>query len=88
MLVKFSLKLAYATMCGKKSQIYGVHIPRKCIESKCFYSYPPLSTQNSPPNAYHHTLGREKFLIPNAIFFRKSVSLNIRKRYNELETMN
>ena len=26
-------RLAYSTMCGKKFSIYGVDIPRKCIES-------------------------------------------------------
>ena len=35
----FSLKLLYATMCGKNFQIYGVHIPRKCIDSRHFYLY-------------------------------------------------
>ena len=30
-------------MCGKKFSIYGVPIPRKCIESMHFYSWP------SPP---------------------------------------
>ena len=28
LLVEFSLKLVYSTMCGKKFQIYDVHIPR------------------------------------------------------------
>ena len=27
-------------MCGKKFSIYGVNIPRKCIESRHFYSCP------------------------------------------------
>ena len=27
-------------MCGKKFQIYGVYIPRKCIDSRHFYSSP------------------------------------------------
>ena len=31
-------------MCGKKFSIYGVHIPRKCIESMHFHSCP-----SSPP---------------------------------------
>ena len=35
-----------ANMCGKHFSIYGVHIPRKCIESVHFYSCPspPLKT--------------------------------------------
>ena len=32
-LVEFSLTL-YSTMCGKNFKIYGVHIHRKCIESR------------------------------------------------------
>ena len=37
MLVEFILKAVYFTMFGKTFQIYGVHIPRKCIESRNFY---------------------------------------------------
>ena len=40
MLVEFSLKLLHSTMCGKNLQIYGVHIPRKRIDSRHFYSCP------------------------------------------------
>ena len=41
------LWLVYSTMFGKKFSIYGVHIPRKCIESMHFYSCssPPLKLQ-------------------------------------------
>ena len=46
MLVEFSLKLLYCTICGKIFQIHGVHIPRKCIDSSPFYSCPsPLKTR-------------------------------------------
>ena len=40
------LWLVYSTMCEIIFSIYGVHIPRKCIESMHFYSYlsPPLKT--------------------------------------------
>ena len=48
MLVKFSLKLVCSTMCEKDSQIYGVHIPRKCIEFRQFYPC-PLLTRNPAP---------------------------------------
>ena len=59
MLVEFSLKLLYFTICRKNFQIYGVHIPRKCIDLRHFYSCPsPLKT--SCP----HALGRRKLLIP------------------------
>ena len=45
MLVEFSLKILCSTMCEKNFQIYGVHIPRKCIDSRHFYSCPsPLKT--------------------------------------------
>ena len=43
MLVEFSLKLLYSTMCEKNFQIYGVHIPRKCIDSGNFTHTPPHS---------------------------------------------
>ena len=40
------LWLVCFTMCGKKLSIYGIQIPRKCIESIHFYSCPnpPLKT--------------------------------------------
>ena len=79
MLAEFFLKFVYSTMCGKNFQIYGVHNPRKCIESRHFYSCPPLPTQNFPPSSYRNTLGREKLLIPPAALFQKSVSPNSRK---------
>ena len=63
MSVKFSLKLLYSTMCGKNFQIYGVHIPRKCIDSRHFYPSPsPLKTR--PPSSCHHALDSRKLLIP------------------------
>ena len=43
MLVEFSLKLLYFTMCGKNFQIYLVHIPRKCIDSRHFTHAPSRS---------------------------------------------
>ena len=73
-LVEFSLNLFCSVMCGKNLQIYGLHIRRKCIESRHFYSCPPrppLHTQNSSPSSYHHTLGREKLLIPPGSIFLK-----------------
>ena len=60
LLVEFSLKLACYTICGKNSQIYGVHIPEKCIESRLFYSCPvPLP------------LDRRKLLILTGSIFWK-----------------
>ena len=37
MLVEFSLKVLYSTMCGKSFQIYGARIPRKGIDLRQFY---------------------------------------------------
>ena len=46
MLAEFSLKLLYSIMCLKNVQVYGVYIPRKCIDSTHFYSCPfPLKTR-------------------------------------------
>ena len=61
-------------MCGKNLRIYDVHIPRKCIKSRNFYSSAsPLKTY--PTSCCHHTIGRGKLLIPTgSIFFQKSVS--------------
>ena len=61
-------------MCRKIFQFYGVYIPIKYIESKHFHSCGPLPTQNLPPGSCHHTLCREKLLIPPVSIFRKSVS--------------
>ena len=62
MFVKFFVKLLYSTMSGKNCQIYGIHIPRKSIDSRHFYSCPsPLKTR--PPSSCHHALGRIKLLV-------------------------
>ena len=46
MLVEFSLKFLYSTM-WEIFQIYGAHIPRKCIDSRYFYScFTPLKTRS------------------------------------------
>ena len=52
-------------MCGKEFQIYGVHIPRKCI------THAPLLNRIFPPRSYHHTLGKVKLLIPQGSIFSK-----------------
>ena len=49
-LAEFSLNLFCSVMCGKNCQIYGLHIRRKCIESRHFYSCPP------PPPPPHSKL--------------------------------
>ena len=81
MLVEFSLKLVYSTMCGKKFQSHGVHIPRNCIESTYFYSCLfPLPTQNLPQSSYHHTLRGEKLLIPPGSILFKNLFLPTKER--------
>ena len=58
MLVEFSLKLLYSTLYVKNFEIYGVHIPRKCIDSRHFYSCPsPLKTR---PQVLVITLYKQK----------------------------
>ena len=64
MLVGFCLKLSYSIMCGKIFQIYGNHIPGKCIDLRHFYLCP------SPFKSYHHVLiitpqAEGKILIPS-----------------------
>ena len=82
MFVESSLKVVYSTMYGKKFQIYGVHIPRKCIESRHFYScpLPPhsvltlkfLSSHPSQKEITHSQLLITQLIIPRQHFFWKS----------------
>ena len=83
MFVKFCFKLLYSNRCGKNFQIYGVHIPRKCIDLRRFYSCPsPLRTR---PQVLAITPQAEgNYSLPKAAFFRKSVSSNSRKGWREL----
>ena len=60
-------------MKGKTFQIYGVQIPRKCIESRHIYSY------SSPPIHNPLPTKREITYSPKAVFFRESVSHTSRK---------
>ena len=45
-LSRILIEFIYSTMCGKKFSIYGVHIPRKCIESMHFHSCPSSSLKS------------------------------------------
>ena len=83
MLVEFSLKLLYSTVCGKNFHIYGVHIPRKCIDSRYFYSCPsPLKTR---PQLFVITPYAEgNYSFSQAAFFQKSVSPNNKKGWRKL----
>ena len=69
MLVEFSLKLLYSTMCGKNFQIYGVikKNARKILENaliRGIFTHAPPHSKLAPPNSCHHALGRRKLLIP------------------------
>ena len=48
MLVEFSLNFVYSITCGKNVQVYGVHSPRKHIESRHFYLCPPSPIKTLP----------------------------------------
>ena len=41
-------------MCGKHFQVYDVHIPRKCSESRHFYSCLPNHSKLSPKFLLSH----------------------------------
>ena len=76
------LWLVYSTMCGKNFSIYGVHIPRKCIESMHFYSCPspPLKTPGRIfwKSVSPKTKGMEKTMI----CFIKIQSENSKMKWN------
>ena len=60
-------------MCGKSFQIYGVHIPRKCLDSRHFYPCSsPLKTR--PQVLVITPWAEENYSFPHAAFFQKSVS--------------
>ena len=52
----------YIPRCLENFQIYGVHVPRKCIDSRNFFLCPSHSKLS--PSSCHHALGRRKLLIP------------------------
>ena len=65
MLVEFSLKLLYSTMCGKSFQIYGVHMftfLQNALNRGIFTHAPPHS--KFAPSSCHHALCRRKLFIP------------------------
>ena len=68
-------------MCGKNFQIYGVHIPRKCIEFRDFYSC-TSTLETHPPSSCHHMLGRRKLLDPPGSIFSK---ICFPQKQNEVE---
>ena len=62
MVLEIFLKLLYCTMCEKKIQIYGVHIPSKSTESSNFYLCPsPLKT---PPNSCDLPYRQKRIIHP------------------------
>ena len=76
------LWLVYSTMCGKNFSIYGVHIPRKCIESMHFYSCPspPLKT---PGRIFWKSVSpKTKWVEETMICFIKIQSENMKMTWN------
>ena len=83
MLVEFSLNFLHFTMYGKNFQIYGVHIPAKCIDSRNFYSCPsPLRTLPQVHVITPYAEGNYSF--SQTTFFRKSFPPNSRKGWRKL----
>ena len=91
MIIEFSFKLVYATMVERNFQIYGVNIPRKCIESAFLLPPPPL-TPFSP--SILKTLTQlliitplqveGNYSFPQEAFFRKPVLPKSRKGWRKL----
>ena len=70
-------------MCGKNFQIFGVHVPKKCIESRHFYSC--SSTLKTRPQVPVITPQAEgNCSSPLSAFIQKSVSPNSRKGRRKL----
>ena len=84
MLVEFSLNLVYCARCRKNFQIYVVYIPRKCIESRHFYSCQPSHSKLSPRFLSSYPRQREITHSPGSVVFHKSVSSNKRKGWMKL----
>ena len=86
MLVNFFLKLVYSTMVEKKFQIYGIHIPRKCDESRHFYSCPTPQSKLSPKFLSSPPLPQAElnYAFPQAAFFQKSVPPQQQKGWRKL----
>ena len=93
MLVEFSIKPIYSTIVRENVQIYDIHIPKRYIEYRHFYPWPPrqsklspkvLSSPLSPPPPHPLSRQREISHSPQAAFFRKSASSNSRKRWRKV----
>ena len=70
-------------LCGKNFQIYGIHIPRKCIESRHFY--PCLSQLKTHPQVpVIIPQAEENYPFLQVTFSRKSVFPNSRNRWKKL----
>ena len=66
------LSKSYFPLCKKSFQVYGVLIPRKCIDMRHFYSCPsPLKTR--PQVLAITPYAGENYSLPQVVFFRKSV---------------
>ena len=74
MLVEFSLNFVYPITCEKNVQVYGVHSPRKHIESRHFHSCPPSPLKTLPQVLTITPSAEGNYsLSPGSIFFRKPI---------------
>ena len=55
-------------MCGESFQVYGVPTPRKCIESRHFYSC-PLALKTCLQALIITPKAEESYFLPNQHFF-------------------
>ena len=76
------LWLVYSTMCGKSYPIYGVHIPRKCIESMHFYSYPSPSLKTPGRIFWKSVSPKTKVVQETMICFIRIKSENMKMTWN------
>ena len=81
--MQFFLKCLFSTMCAKNFQIYGGHIPEKCIDSRRFYSCPPHS-KLSPKILSSCPIGRRKLLLPKGSVLSKICFSHKQKRVEKI----
>ena len=72
------LWFVYSTMCGKKISIYGVHIPRKCIESVHFYSCSTSPLKTPDRSFWKSVSSKAKGVKETMICFIKIQSKNMK----------
>ena len=88
MLAEFSLKLAYSTMSQKSFKFVNITFLENALNLDIFTLACPLPTQDSSPSFSHHTLGREKLLIPPGSIFSKICLHQQQKGVEEIQSEN